>query len=72
MGRDAVSLLGLTVSPVGREEEVHEEQEGGEGKEEDRLMRDNDCQKKQNKTRQTTLKDDKLKGSARTGASLTV
>lgn len=47
MGRDAVSLLGLTVSPVGREEEVHEEQEEGEGQEEeeDRLMRDSGCQK---------------------------
>lgn len=44
MGRDAVSLLGLTVSPGGREEEVHEEQEGGEGEEEDRLMRDSGCQ----------------------------
>lgn len=30
VGRDALSLLGLTVSPVGREEEVHEEQEEGE------------------------------------------
>lgn len=44
MGRDAVSLLGLTVSPVGQEEEVYEEQEEGEG-EEDRLMRDSGCQK---------------------------
>lgn len=43
MGRDAVSLLGLTVSPVGREKEVHEEQEGEE--EEDRLMRDSGYQK---------------------------